>query len=67
MEKIWYLTTNDLGKLANNWIKDNPHNNGYAIKWSVLDPNESAYPEIDNYFLSNGLNIDDKVIIHSVW
>jgi hypothetical protein len=67
MKKILYVTTGDLGKIADKWIKENPHNNGYAVKWQVIEPEESAYPEIENFLLSNGLNIGDEAILHSVW
>ena len=67
MDKFYYLELGELGKVADRWSNDNPHNNGYAIKWEVLDPEESAYPEMENYLLSLGLKIGDIVIIHSVW
>lgn len=50
MKTVKYVTTHELGKVADNWIK-----------------NESAYPEMENYFLDNGLKIGDKVIVHSFW
>lgn len=67
MKTVKYVTTHELGKVADNWIKNNPHNNNYAIEWEVIEPNESAYPEMENYFLDNGLKIGDKVIVHSFW
>ena len=67
MKKVWYITTGELGKLADNWIKDNPHNNGYAVVWDVMEAEDSAYPEVENYFLSIGLNIGDEIIVHSIW
>ena len=28
MKKVWYITTGELGKLADNWIKDTIHPGG---------------------------------------
>jgi len=67
MEKIWYVTTHELGSLADGFIRDNPHSNGYAIKWEVINPAHSAYPELENYFLAQGLKFGDEVIVHSKW
>jgi hypothetical protein len=67
MEKLYYIELSELGEIADKWIEDNPHNNGYAKKWYVLEPDESAYPEIENYLLSLGLKVGEKVILHSVW
>lgn len=67
MKKVWYITTDKLGTLIEKWINDNPHNNGYAVEWEIIDPNESGYPEIEKYFLSEGLKLGDKIIIHSKW
>lgn len=67
MKKLLYVPIYDLGKIADKWIKENPHNNGYAVKWEVIDSNESDYPEIENFLLSNGLNIGDEAILHCVW
>ena len=67
LEKAWYFTPTDLGKKADKWIKENPHNNGYAIMWEVIDPEDSAYPEIEEFLLSKGLNIGDKALLHDEW
>lgn len=67
MEKVNYITTSELGSIVDQWIKDNPHNNGYAHEWTVIEPNDSAYPEIENYFLDKGIKIGEKIIIHSFW
>ena len=67
MNQVNYITTKELGKVIDNWIKANPHNSGYAEMWEVINPKDSAYPEIEEYFLNQGLNIGDKVLIHSYW
>lgn len=67
IKKVWYVTTHDLGKIADKWIDENPHNNGYCHRWIITEPEKSAYPEIENYLLSNGLKIGDTVIVHSFW
>ena len=67
MKKVSYITTHELGKVADKWLKDNPHNNGYAYRWLVALPTDSAYPEIEQYFLDNGLSVDETVLIHSIW
>lgn len=67
MIKVNYVTTADLGNIIDQWIKDNPHNNGYAYRWIVDNPSDSAYPEVEQYFLDKGVQIGETVIIHSVW
>lgn len=67
MKKVWYVTTDELGSICDGWIKDNPHNNGYAHRWIVEDPDDSAYPDMEKYFIVMGANIGETVIVHSVW
>ena len=42
------------------------YENPSEIDEDSMDDNGS-YPEIDRYFIDNGLQIGDKVVIHSVW
>jgi hypothetical protein len=67
MIKVNYVTTSDLGNIIDQWIKDNPHNNGYAYRWIVENPKDSAYPEVDKYFVDKGIQIGETIVIHSVW
>ncbi len=67
MKKVNYITTSELGDICNDWVKNNPHNNGYAIEWEILEPEESGYPDIETYFITIGLKVGDSVIVHSVW
>ena len=67
IKKVNYITTHELGSVCDRWIKDHPHNNDYAYRWIVENPNDSAYPEMDKYFVDNGLQIGETVVIHSYW
>ena len=67
MEKVNYFKVSELGDIANKWYKNNPHNNGYAIRWIVTRPEESAYPEMESYFIEKGIEINQYVILHSTW
>lgn len=71
LKKVWYIDLYDLGEASDEevdeWINEHPHSNGYAYRWIVIDPNDSAYPKIDQYFLDNGLKIGDEIIVHSEW
>lgn len=67
MKKVWYITADELGEAFTEWTNNNPHNNGHAVEWTVMAPDDSGYPEVENFLLSKGLNINDIVIIHSVW
>ncbi len=71
LKKVWYIDLYDLRMASDEeveeWTNDYPHSNGYAYRWEVIDPNDSAYPKIDQYFLDNGLKMGDEVIVHSEW
>lgn len=67
MNKVLYVTTLEMGNICDTWLNDNPHNNGYAHRWIVEDPKDSAYPEMEKYFINNGVQIGETVIVHSVW
>lgn len=67
IEKIYYITTLQLGNLADDWIKANPHNNGFALAYFVEDSTNPIYPEMNQYFLDNGLEVGEEVLIHSFW
>lgn len=71
IRQVLYIDLYDLREASNeeveNWINDNPHNSGFAKWWVVLDPNDAAYPKIEQYFLDNGLKVGDKVLVHSEW
>lgn len=71
LKKVWYIEMYDLRDDANDDVErftiDNPENNGHSYKWRVTDPSDSNYPGIDQYFLDNGLSINEIVIIHSSW
>ena len=71
LKKVWYIDLYDLGEASeeevDEWTNDHPHSNGYAYRWIVIYPNDSAYPKIDQYFLDNGLKIGDEIIVHSEW
>ena len=76
LEKVWYIDVYDLREASDeeveNWTNDNPHSNGYAVRWQVLDPNDvgykkSSYPKIEQFFLDNGLKVGDIVMVHSSW
>ncbi len=71
LKKVWYIDLHDLRESANDDVErfqdDNNHDNGHAFSWFVNDPKDSAYPGFDEYFINNGLNIGERVIIHSTW
>lgn len=72
LKKVWYIQLYDLRKFANDDVErliddSNGYNNGHAINWLVNDPKDAAYPDIDKYFISQGLSINDLVIIHDTW
>src|SRR6185369_156906 len=59
VKKVHYITVSELGKIADQWVKDNPHNNGFAYRWIVSEPKDSAYPEIEQYFLNQGVLLNE--------
>lgn len=66
--KLYYFETNQLPEEAfEEWKGYVDHNNGYAIKWNVLEPEKSETPEIEKFFISKGVKVGEKVILHSVW
>lgn len=69
LKKVWYVDLGELRHLKDveRLEDDNPHNNGHAFSWRVNDPKDSAYPELDTFFLDNGLSINELVIMHSTW
>ena len=70
LKKVWYVNIEDLRQYApddvEKFINDNNHNNGHAFNWYV-DTEDSAYPQIDQYFVSQGIEVGEKVLVHSTW
>lgn len=67
IKKCLYIKLSDLGGVVDEFMKDNPHNNGWAYIWNIIDPDESAYPEVEQQLLSMGLKIGDEILIHNIW
>lgn len=67
-QKLYYFKTSDLSKEAiEEWKGYSDHNNGYAVKWLVVEPEQSGYPEIEKFFISKGIKIGEEVVLHSTW
>lgn len=52
------------------WIHDNPHNNGYAKFFYIHDPKEDdkyCYPLINKFLIENGGEIEEGILFHSKW
>lgn len=65
--KKWYIESSLIPyTIIQKWIDDNPHNNGYAKIFTVMN-DDSAYPEMDEFFIDNGLEVGDEVVIHCTW
>ena len=73
MKKVNYITTTEIpNNILKNFIDDNPHHNGHCFIYVIMDhsitgDHGSAYPEIDQYFINQGLKIGEEIFIHSIW
>lgn len=61
-----YFKTSDLLTIANNWIEEFKPTPGFAANWEVTDPNISAFPEMENFFLNQGFNLGEIIILHHI-
>ena len=49
------------------WSAYDGHSNGHAIHWRVENQGDAAYPIINQYFLDQGLEVGERVIVHDSW
>lgn len=70
MKKINYIGLYEIDEIiAEKLIKQLPSfNNGFAFLYEIPNIDESDYPELDNYLISNyGLKEKDEILIHFIW
>lgn len=64
------LGNKEFSKEVQSYYDSNPHNNGWASFFEIFDPINNdlyGYPLMNQYFLSEGAVIGERVLLHSYW